>query len=530
MALKAVTEGGTYLLLLLLLLPLFLLFILKNFKSSRPPKTPPLPPGPKPWPVIGNILHMGKKPHLTLTSFAQTYGPLVSLRLGTQTLVVGSSSAAAMEILKTHDRVLSGRCVPFVSPAKNMEMNHISMGWSVECNENWKFLRTLCRTELFSGAALESQACLRENKVMDMVKYLSGKEGKVVKIAEVVFATLFNVLSSLMISKDFITLGEEGEEGEDGGIKDRIRRILETYATPNLSDFYPVLGKFDLQGLQKKSEVLMERVCAMWEPIVEERKGRLSGDSSCQQDFLDTLLTNSFSNDQINHLLLVCSLSLSLSEFYRVLHKYLLASELEELLTAGTETSASTIEWAMAELMRSPECMTKVREELVREAGQDFPKESQLSQLPYLQACVKECLRLHPPTPLMLPHRALESCQVMNYTVPKNAQLVVNVWAIGRDPMSWEEPLKFKPERFLSSALDFKGNDFEFLPFGAGRRICPGLPMAARHVPLVLASLIHSFDWSLPLGKSASELDMTEKLAITLQKEQPLLLIPKVRK
>ncbi|KAK3005494.1 hypothetical protein RJ639_016053 [Escallonia herrerae] len=340
MALKVVTEGGTFLLLLLLLLPLFLLFILKNLKSSRPPKTPPLPPGPKPWPVIGNILHVGKKPHLTLTSFAQTYGPLVSLRLGAQTLVVGSSSAAEMEILKTHDRVLSGRSVPFVSPAKSLEMNHISISWSFECNENWKYLPTLCRTELFSGAALEFQACLRETKVMDMVKYLSGMEGKV------------------------------------------------------------------------------------------------------------------------------------------------------ELLTAGTDTSASTIEWAMAELMKSAECMTKVHEELVREAGQDLPKESQLSQLTYLQVCVKESLRLHPPTPLMLPHRALDSCQVMNYTVPKNAQLVVNVWAIGRDPMSWEDPLKFKPERFLSSTLDFKGNDFEFLPFGAGRRICPGLPMAARHVPLVLASFV----------------------------------------
>ncbi|KAK3027558.1 LOW QUALITY PROTEIN: hypothetical protein RJ639_042327 [Escallonia herrerae] len=413
MALKGVTEGGTYLLLL------FLLFILKNLKSSRPPKTPPLPPGPKPWPVVGNILHMGKKPHLTLTSFAQTYGPLVSLRLGTQTLVVGSSSAAAMEILKTHDRVLSGRWVPFVSPAKSLEMNHISMSWSVECNENWKYLRTLCRTELFSGAALESQACLREKKVKDMVKYLSGMEGKVVKIAEVVFATLFNLDA---LKRLYYLRGRGG----DGGIKDRIGRILEAYATPNLSDFYPVNST--LQGLQKKSEVVLERVYAMWEPIVEERKVRLYA--------------------------------------------------LQELLTAGTDTSASTIEWAMAELMKSPECMTKVHEELVREAGQDLPKESQLSQLTYLQVCVKESLRLHPPTPLMLPHRALDSCQVMNYTVPKNAQLV--------RPMSWEDPLKFKPERFLSSTLDFKGNDFEFLPFGAGRRICPGLPMAARHVPLVL--------------------------------------------
>lgn len=173
--------------------------------------------------------------------------------------------------------------------------------------------------------------------------------------------------------------------------------------------------------------------------------------------------------------------------------------------------------------------MSKVREELAGEIKKDMVKESQLPQFPYLQACVKEALRLHPPAPLLLPHRAIEACQVMNYTIPKNSQVLVNVWAIGRDPMNWEDPLVFKPERFLNSALDFKGNDFEFLPFGAGRRICPGLPMAAKQMPIVLASLIHFFDWSLPQGIDPNKLDMSEKFGVTLQKEQPLLLIPKAR-
>ena len=181
--------------------------------------------------------------------------------------------------------------------------------------------------------------------------------------------------------------------------------------------------------------------------------------------------------------------------------------------------------------MKNPESMKKVRDELDREiVNQDSVKESNIVKLPYLQACVKETLRLHPPAPLLLPHRAPETCQVRNYTIPKNAQVLVNVWAIGRDPSIWDEPLKFRPERFLNSALDFKGNDFEFLPFGAGRRICPGLPMAVRQVSIVLASLIHCFDWSLPQGKDPLHLDMNEKFGVTLQKEQPLLLIPKSRK
>lgn len=211
----------------------------------------------------------------------------------------------------------------------------------------------------------------------------------------------------------------------------------------------------------------------------------------------------------------------------------------QELFTAGADTSTSTIEWAMAELIKNPESMEKVVEELDKEGivlNQDSVKESNLVKLPYLQACVKETLRLHPPAPLLLPHRASETCQVMNHRIPKDAQVLVNVWAIGRDPSVWDEPLKFKPERFLnSSAMDFKGNDFELLPFGAGRRICPGLSMAARHVPLVLASLIHCFDWSLPQDKDdhhhqQQQLDMNEKFGVTLQKEKPLLLIPKSRR
>lgn len=202
----------------------------------------------------------------------------------------------------------------------------------------------------------------------------------------------------------------------------------------------------------------------------------------------------------------------------------------QELITAGTDTSSSTIEWTLTELIKNPKCMKIVKAELAREiVDQDMVRESHLPKLPYLQACVKETLRLHPPGPFLLPHRAVESCQVLSYTIPKDSQVLVNVWAIGRDPMYWKDPLTFKPERFLESSLDFKGNDFEFLPFGAGRRICPGLPMAAKHVPLVVSSLIHFFDWSLPYGKDPMDMNMSEKYGITLVKEEPLILISKVK-
>ncbi|XP_052171729.1 (S)-N-methylcoclaurine 3'-hydroxylase isozyme 1-like [Diospyros lotus] len=489
----------TYLLLPLpiLLFPLLLLF-LKHFKASFLSNKPQLPPGPKPWPILGNILHMGKTPHVTLARFAQTYGPLISLRLGTQVLIVGSSPVVAAEILKTHDRIMSARYVPHAAPFKSPERNYLSLGLAAECNDAWKHLRTICRTELFSAKALQSQACSTEKKVMEMVEYLNSKEGMVVKLGEVVFATVFNMLSNVLLSRDLMRLAEGCM---DGGMKGVIRELMEVVSAPNLSDFYPIFGPLDLQGLNKKWMKLLKKLHTIWEPIIQERRERKQG----QGDFLDALIDDGFSDDQINQLLV-------------------------ELFGAGTDTTTSTIEWAIAELIKNPDSMKKVREELARELGKELPKESNLPKLPYLQACVKETLRLHPSAPLLLPRRALETCQVMNYTIPKDAQIIVNAWAIGRDPISWKDPLQFKPDRFLNSTMDYRGNDYELVPFGAGRRICPGLPMAAKVVPLVVSSLIHSFDWHLPLGNNPFELDMNEKFGITLQKEQPLLLIPTTKK
>ncbi|XP_060207142.1 probable (S)-N-methylcoclaurine 3'-hydroxylase isozyme 2 [Lycium barbarum] len=259
------------------LLPYFLLplvfFIFKVLNSSQ------LPPGPTPWPVIGNILHMGKMPRITLTNFAKTYGPLISFKLGTQLLVVGSSPSVATEILKTHDKILSGRHVLNVVRSKRSDLDKISIVWTTECNNGWRYLRALCKTELFSGKVLESQACLREKKVMELVEFLRSKEGQVVNLGELVFATMLNMLSNVLISKDMVNLEKETEE--DGGMESLVRGIVEVNSAPNISDFYPILGKLDLQGLRKKYIDLMTKIRSKWEPILEERRNsKESGSSS----------------------------------------------------------------------------------------------------------------------------------------------------------------------------------------------------------------------------------------------------------
>ncbi|XP_057950579.1 probable (S)-N-methylcoclaurine 3'-hydroxylase isozyme 2 [Malania oleifera] len=481
---------------ILLLLPLLFLFLKHRYSKHHN-----LPPGPFPWPIIGNIASVGYKQHEDLAKLAEVHGPLMSLRMGSQLVVIGSNKAAATEILKTHDRTLSGRIPPHVSPAKSPERNHLSMGWTFECTEQWKFLRTLCRTELFGGKILDSRMDIRARKIEEMVDFLATKEGQLVTIREVLFSTAFNVLGNVLMSKDFLAL----EDGEGQVMCDIARNLMELWTKPNISDLYPFLGGLDIQGRKREAYKCSERLYNVWRGRMKEKRERMRrGEERATRDFLDVLLDNNFTDDQVDVMFL-------------------------ELFLAGTDTSTSTVEWAIAELFKHPKMLNKICEELEKEAPKGYLKETDIARFPYLQACVKETLRLHPAAPI-IPRRSTEKCEVMNYTIPEDTQVLVNIWSIGRDPEAWEDPASFKPERFLNSELDFKGNDFEFLPFGGGRRICPGWPMAIRQVHLTLAALLHHFEWSLPHNMTPDKLNMNEVCGVTLQKEDPLVLIPKIKK
>ncbi|KAL5718285.1 hypothetical protein ACHQM5_011203 [Ranunculus cassubicifolius] len=490
------SQTHDFFLLYVLLLPIIFL-IFRKIKHSTS-KDPPLPPGPTPWPIIGNIHNVGTKPHRSLAKLAQIHGPLISLRVGSQMMIVASSPAAAKEILKTNDRILSARHVSHSIHAKSPELNALSVVWASECTEKWKYLRTICRTEIFSSKVMESQAHLREEKVKELIEFMEANEGKQVKIVELAFTTIINVISGICFSKDFININDEGEVG---GRKDHIRKMLEVGGLPNLADYFPILSGFDIQGLHRKFLDYVTTLFVSWDILIKERRER--GFASTPNDLLDVLLASGFTDDGINHLVF-------------------------DLFVAGSDTTSGTVEWLMTELIKDQELMNNVREELAREVKTEFVRDADLSRLTYLNACVKETLRLHPPAPIV-PHRALEECQVMNYTIPKDSQVLVNVWAVGRDSEAWEDPLVFKPSRFVDSNVDFRGNDFELVPFSAGRRMCPGIPLAAKLIPLIIASLVHSFDWDLPNNLHTMDLDMKEKFGITLLKEQPLMLIPKRR-
>ncbi|OMO92684.1 Cytochrome P450 [Corchorus olitorius] len=276
--------------LLLLSLPFL---ILKHSKSA---KVPPLPPGPKPWPILGNLLEtMGKKPHLALAQLAKLHGPLISLRLGTQLFIVGSSPAAATEILKTHDRQLSGRHIPDVLTifAKKPELNRLA--WT-DLSDEWKSFRALMKANLFSPNMVDNQSCIREKIVGEMLEYLGRKEGEVIQIRDAIFVFIFNSLGNYYFSRDFVTF--DGEDGKK--VSKLIREMIKLSIAPNISDLYPMLSFLDLQGLRNKSNECVRKLRLLWDGYIRDR--RISTKLGAASDFLDVLIQSGFSDEQISYI------------------------------------------------------------------------------------------------------------------------------------------------------------------------------------------------------------------------------------
>ena len=201
---------------------------------------------------------------------------------------------------------------------------------------------------------------------------------------------------------------------------------------------------------------------------------------------------------------------------------------LQDIIVAGTDTSAAMVVWAMLELIKNPSIMRKVQDEL-RSTFRDrsFIEETDLSKLDYFKAVVKETFRLHPAAPMLVVREALQKCTIQGYDILPKTLVFVNVWAIGRDPQSWKDPEVFMPERFLGNSINFTGQDFELIPFGAGRRMCPGMFAGIATFELALSNLLYSFDWELPVGVNKEDIDCDVVPGIAMHKKNPLKLMAK---
>lgn len=202
----------------------------------------------------------------------------------------------------------------------------------------------------------------------------------------------------------------------------------------------------------------------------------------------------------------------------------------QDLLAAAIDPTAATMEWAMTELIRHPRVMKKLQKEIESVVGLDrMVDESDLDKVEYLEMVIKEILRFRPVSPLLIPHESTENCTIDGFHIPKESTVVFNMYTIGRDPSFWKDPEEFIPERFVDSKVDYRGRHFQLIPFGSGRRSCAGMQLAVTEIRIVLAQLMHCFDWELPGGISPAELDMTDVFSQTIFRANPLSLIPTYR-
>ncbi|KAL9460049.1 hypothetical protein AB3S75_003279 [Citrus x aurantiifolia] len=491
---------------ILLFLPVLLLFF-RRYYYSRNPKKPNLPPGPKPWPIIGNLNLIGPLPHISIHSLSRKYGPLMHLKFGFDSVVVGSSVEVAELLLKTHDLSFSSR--PQLLAGKYLTYDYTGMG-TAPYSPYWRQARKICVMELLSPKRLDQFEYMRveERKLFlhDMFKSCS----KPVQLKDRLYMLNLSTMSRMVLGKRY-TEEDENNIVTPKEFTEMLEELFLVHGTLDIGDAIPWLAPLDLQGHVKRMKDVNRRLDRFYEHILDERYARKkSGKDQGVNDMVDVLVQ--FADDP--------NLEVKLE-------RHQLKAIIQDLLTAGTDTSALNVEWAMSLLLKNPEAIQKATEELDRVIGRDrWVQEKDIVNLPYIQAIVKETMRLHPVVPLLVPRVAREDCKVAGYDILKNSRVLINIWTIGRDPTIWEKPNEFWPDRFIGKEIDVKGHDYELLPFGSGRRMCLGYGLGLKLVQSSLANLLHGFEWKLPGDMKKQDLDMEERFGLTTCKKNPLVVVP----
>ncbi|KAL4559754.1 hypothetical protein LXL04_031899 [Taraxacum kok-saghyz] len=449
---------------------IILFFIKRQFFPLKTSKN--LPPSPPRLPIIGNFHQLGSLYHQFLQSLALRHGPLMLIHLGNVPTLVVSSAEAAREIKKTHDIIFASR--PELKLIKKLLYDGKTVSGSTY-GDHWRQLKSIM--------------VLQEGN-------------KSVNLSDL-FVSYTNKVTWQVV------LGRKYGEGEDGKkVKQLFKDFLLMLGSFSIADYIPYLAWVDrVSGFDRKVERIKTEIDEFVEGVLDKHKMKPKHAIE-HESFVDILL------------------NLQKEDAAGVLDKTNIKALLLDAYSAGTDTTATVLEWVMAELLKNPVVMKKAQAE-VREilVGKDGITEEDIEKMTYLKAVIKETLRLHPPLPMLVPSVASKDVKVMGYDIPEGTSVMTNAWAIGRDPKHWDNPEEFRPERFLGSNIDFKGHDFELIPFGAGRRICPGITLAMTTNENLLATLINKFDWKLANEEKEEELDMSESPGVVIRKRVPLLVV-----
>ncbi|CAL5009396.1 unnamed protein product [Urochloa decumbens] len=469
----------------------------------------PCPPGR--LPIIGHLHLVGSLPHISLRDLAAKHGGgLMLLRLGAVPTLVVSSASGAQAVLRTHDHVFASRAY---SPVTDILFYGSTDVAFAPYGEHWRQVRKIATTHLLTNRKVRSYRHAREHEVSLVIAMLRDAAGAIVDLSD--------LLNSF--TNDVVCHAVSGKFFREGGRNRLFRELVEANSSLiggfNLEDYFPALVKMDM--IKRMVCAKARRVNAMWDQLldklIDDHAKNHKHTAEDTDDFIDVLL--------------------SVQHEYNLTRDHIKA-QLAIMFEAGTDTSFIVLEYAMVRLMQNPRIMNKlqaeVRNNIVDKKGktEDVVTEDEIKTLAYLKAVIKETLRLHMPAPLLVPHLSMADCDIEGYTIPAGTRAIVNSWALARDPSYWEDAEEFKPERFMeggsAAAVDFKGNDFFYLPFGTGRRICPGINFAISTTEIMLANLVHHFDWELPLQLAEKGIDMTESFGVTVHRTQKLLLVPVV--
>ncbi|KAG0558717.1 hypothetical protein KC19_10G048200 [Ceratodon purpureus] len=503
-------------LLIVVLLTELLLYV--RHARVRAQQRKDLPPGPWPWPIVGNLPAVANG---NLQQLVAKFGPLMSLRLGSMPCVVVSTAEAVKELVRANDERLSDRPETL---SFRIITDYKTIATAPSPGKLWHKLRSFSAKELLSSKRVASYEGTRRDELSNMMHVLleASDKGEALNVKQWLFKTVANSMTRMLVNKRIYHGNETNSYKEE--VKEEFNRWLQDrkrYALAHLiSDFVPWLRFFSetVQGWRPRLEAFVDRQTVLGVKLLELEKHRERGvekeaDSSYVPDFVDVMLKTPITDGE-------------------VLEEEFLIKQAMEFFAAGTETSSTAIEWGLAELVAHPELIKRAREEIDAVVGSDrLVQESDIPQLPFLQAVVKETFRVHSFSPLSIPRISTAPAEAFGYKIPSGTRIVFNLHAIHRDPAVYENPDKFDPDRFLLRHLDVNHlaafDSFELIPFGVGRRMCPGFNLGNTVVHFILANLIHSYEWSVPPG---GKLDMTEAMiTFALCLKNPLTLVPKHR-
>ncbi|XP_074573808.1 cytochrome P450 703A2-like [Curcuma longa] len=501
---------------LVLILMLMSTFLLRAAEKRHRVSKLRLPPGPARWPIVGNLTQLGLLPHKDMARFCSSYGPLVYLRLGAVDAITTDDPAVVREILVRQDDLFASR--PKLVSAFQLSYGGRDIAFA-SMGPQWKRLRRTCVEHLLTAKCFESFAGNRALEVLHLMRDVREKacKGEIIEVSQVLGAFTMNNVTRMLLGRRF--LGDGPNEAAE--LLDLTHQLFWLLGLVYPGDYLPLWRWLvdPFVGIEKKIREVSQRMDGFLQRVIDDEhrqaivaKNLADDEHGEDRDFVDVLL------------------SLPRVEEKEGMDVREMKAIILDIFAGGTDTSAVASEWAMAEVMKNPKVLEQAQEELDRVVGRDrMVRESDLGDLNYLRCIVRETFRLHPPGPLLIPRESMQATELMGYDIPAKTRVFINAHALGRNKRVWgNDADEFQPERHLSTDGErveiLRRGEFEILPFGAGKRKCPGAKVGTTAVLLALANLFHGFDW-----EAREEINLEEAFGLTLRKAKPLRVMARPR-